>query len=121
MRLPDGDGLELVEWLQREAPGTPVAVITAHGSVEAAVRALKLGAFDFVSKPLDLNDLRKLVTAALKLKGAAAPRNRANDALVGQSPPLDAACARWWRRSRGARRPCTSRANRARARSWSRA
>src|SRR6187455_3513266 len=89
MRLPDGDGLELVEWLQREVPGTPVAVITAHGSVEAAVRALKLGAFDFVSKPLDLNDLRKLVTAALKLKGAAVPRNLANDALVGESPPIE--------------------------------
>jgi two-component system response regulator PilR (NtrC family) len=43
MRLPDGDGLELVEWIQREVPGTPVAVIKAHGSVEAAVRALKLG------------------------------------------------------------------------------
>ena len=53
MRLPDGDGLELVEWIQREVPGTPVAVITAHGNVETAVRALKLGAFDFVSKPLD--------------------------------------------------------------------
>jgi len=89
MRLPDGDGLELVEWLQREVPGTPVAVITAHGSVEAAVRALKLGAFDFVSKPLDLNDLRKLVTAALKLKGAAVPRSVATDALVGQSPPIE--------------------------------
>ena len=43
-RLPDGDGLELVEWIQREVPGTPVAVITAHGSVEAAVRALHHGA-----------------------------------------------------------------------------
>jgi two-component system response regulator PilR (NtrC family) len=90
MRLPDGDGLELVEWLQREVPGTPVAVITAHGSVEAAVRALKLGAFDFVSKPLDLNDLRKLVTAALRLKGTAVvPRNTATDGLVGRSPPLE--------------------------------
>jgi two-component system, NtrC family, response regulator PilR len=88
MRLPDGDGLELIEWIQREVPGTPVAVITAHGSVEAAVRALKLGAFDFVSKPLDLNDLRKLVTAALKLKGAVLPRNSATG-LVGQSPQLD--------------------------------
>ncbi len=90
MHLPDGDGLELVEWIQREVPGTPVAVITAHGSVEAAVRALKLGAFDFVSKPLDLNDLRKLVTAALKLKGGAAvARSAATDGLVGQSPPLE--------------------------------
>ena len=90
MRLPDGDGLELVEWIQREVPGTPVAVITAHGSVEAAVRALKVGAFDFVSKPLDLNDLRKLVTAALKLRGTViTPRGTATDALVGRSPPIE--------------------------------
>jgi len=90
MRLPDGDGLDLVDWIQREVPGTPVAVITAHGSVEAAVRALKVGAFDFVSKPLDLNDLRKLVTAALRLRGSvAAPRGNATDALVGKSPPIE--------------------------------
>jgi two-component system response regulator PilR (NtrC family) len=89
MRLPDGDGLELVEWIQREAPGTPVAVITAHGSVETAVRALKLGAFDFVSKPLDLNDLRKLVTAALRLKGVAPPRSESNQGLVGRSPAIE--------------------------------
>ncbi len=90
MRLPDGDGLDLVEWIQREVPGTPVAVITAHGSVEAAVRALKLGAFDFVSKPLDLNDLRKLVTAALKLRGGGLPpKGTATDALVGRSSAID--------------------------------
>jgi two-component system, NtrC family, response regulator PilR len=89
MRLPDGDGLELVEWIQRELPGTPVAVITAHGSVETAVRALKLGAFDFVSKPLDLNDLRKLVTAALKLKGVVLPKGAAIETLVGQSPAIE--------------------------------
>ncbi|MBT5220607.1 MAG: sigma-54-dependent Fis family transcriptional regulator, partial [Woeseia sp.] len=57
MRLPDGDGLELVDWMQRNAPGIPVAVITAHGNVETAVQALKLGAFDFISKPLDLQNL----------------------------------------------------------------
>ena len=90
MRLPDGDGLDLVEWIQRDVPGTPVAVITAHGSIEAAVRALKLGAFDFVSKPLDLNDLRKLVTAALKLRGTViAPRATGTDGLVGRSPPIE--------------------------------
>ena len=89
MRLPDGDGLELVEWIQTEAPGTPVAVITAHGSVETAVKALKLGAFDFVSKPLDLNDLRKLVTAALKLKGVASPRIEAHHGLIGRSQAID--------------------------------
>jgi two-component system response regulator PilR (NtrC family) len=67
LRLPDGDGIELLEWIQSHSPELPVAVITAHGHVEAAVRALKLGAFDFVSKPLDITDLRKLVNQALKL------------------------------------------------------
>jgi two-component system, NtrC family, response regulator PilR len=69
MQLPDGDGLELVEWMQQHTPSVPVAVITAHGNMETAVRALKLGAFDFVSKPLDLTGLRKLVASAIKLSG----------------------------------------------------
>ena len=67
MRLPDGDGLELVEWMQKNSSGVPVAVITAHGNVETAVQALKLGAFDFISKPLDLQNLRNIVENALKL------------------------------------------------------
>ena len=69
MQLPDGDGLELVEWIQQYSPSVPVAVITAHGNMETAVRALKLGAFDFVSKPLDLAGLRKLVATAIKMSG----------------------------------------------------
>jgi two-component system response regulator PilR (NtrC family) len=89
MRLPDGDGLELVEWMQLEVPGTPVAVITAHGSVETAVKALKVGAFDFVSKPLDLNDLRKLVTAALRLKSVDQPSGTAAPGLAGASPAIE--------------------------------
>jgi two-component system, NtrC family, response regulator PilR len=67
MQLPDGNGLELVEWMQQHTPTVPVAVITAHGNMETAVRALKVGAFDFVSKPLDLAGLRKLVATAIKL------------------------------------------------------
>jgi two-component system, NtrC family, response regulator PilR len=67
MQLPDGNGLELVEWIQQHTPTVPVAVITAHGNMESAVRALKAGAFDFVSKPLDLAGLRKLVASAIKL------------------------------------------------------
>ena len=67
MQLPDGEGLELVKWIQQYSPTVPVAVITAHGNMETAVRALKLGAFDFVSKPLDLAGLRKLVASAIKL------------------------------------------------------
>src|SRR6202167_4913741 len=71
MRLPDGEGLVLVAWIQEVHAAVPVAVITAHGNVESAVRALKLGAFDFVSKPLDLGVLRKLVGSALKLRPGA--------------------------------------------------
>ena len=58
-------------WIQENRPALPVAVITAHGNVESAVRALKLGAFDFVSKPLDLGVLRKLVGSAIKLRAGA--------------------------------------------------
>src|SRR5688500_12413998 len=64
MRLPDGDGLDLVGWIQENRSAVPVAVISAHGNIESAVRALKLGAFDFVSKPLDRGVLRKLVGSA---------------------------------------------------------
>jgi two-component system response regulator PilR (NtrC family) len=67
MRLPDGNGLELVAYIQKRCPHLPVAVITAHGNVESAVEALKLGAFDFVSKPFELSVLRNLVSHALKL------------------------------------------------------
>ena len=68
MRLPDGDGLDFVEWMQKDFSHIPVAVITAHGNVKTAVKALKLGAFDFVSKPVDLNWLRKLVQTAIKIE-----------------------------------------------------
>ena len=65
MRLPDGNGLDLVEEIGEKYPNLPTAMITAHGKIEDAVYALKLGAFDFVSKPVDLAVLRKLVTTAL--------------------------------------------------------
>ena len=67
MKLPDGTGIELVEHIQTEFPHLPVAVITAFGSMEAAIKALKAGAFDFVSKPIDLKMLRGLVDSALKV------------------------------------------------------
>ena len=70
MKLPDGSGMEVLEWIQKHRPQLPVAMITAHGNVESAVRALKLGAFDFISKPLDLTALRKLIAATLKLSEA---------------------------------------------------
>ncbi|MCD9095797.1 sigma-54 dependent transcriptional regulator [Luteimonas fraxinea] len=67
MRLPDGSGLELVGEISTRYPGMPVAMITAYGNVEAAVEALKVGAFDFVSKPVDIHVLRGLVRQALEL------------------------------------------------------
>jgi len=67
MRLPDGSGLDFVKTLQEKQPELPVAVITAHGNIDIAVQALKLGAFDFVSKPVKLRVLRDLVSTALKL------------------------------------------------------
>lgn len=69
MRLPDGEGLELVSLIAEVLPGTPVAVITAHGSAENAVAALKAGAFDYLSKPVSLAQLRDLVKAALRAHG----------------------------------------------------
>jgi two-component system response regulator PilR (NtrC family) len=92
MRLPDGDGLDLVAWIQENRAAIPVAVITAHGNVEAAVRALKLGAFDFVSKPLDLGVLRKLVGSAIKLGSAIAGESAATlrgARLLGRSALME--------------------------------
>jgi two-component system response regulator PilR (NtrC family) len=67
MKLPDGDGIALVEHIQQHCPNTPTAVITAHGSIDLAIKAMKCGAFDFVSKPVSLDILRNLVDKALTL------------------------------------------------------
>ncbi|HEX4938632.1 MAG TPA: sigma-54 dependent transcriptional regulator [Candidatus Kapabacteria bacterium] len=68
MNLPDGNGIDLVKYIQANYPHVPVAVLTAYGSMETAITALKAGAFDFVSKPVELQRLRDLVNTALKLK-----------------------------------------------------
>ncbi len=90
MRLPDGNGIELVEHIQRHHPSTPVAMITAYGSMDAAIQALKAGAFDFVSKPIDLPILRDLVDSALKLSKAndLDPKRRREENLLGSSPAM---------------------------------
>jgi two-component system response regulator PilR (NtrC family) len=67
MRLPDGDGVNFVSYIQKNYPSLPVAVITAHGNMESAIQALKFGAFDFLTKPVDLNLLRTVVKGALRL------------------------------------------------------
>jgi len=90
MRLPDGSGQEIIELIALSYPETPVAMITAYGSVDAAVNALKAGAFDFVSKPVDINMLRRLVQTALRLsesKRVEAPSAVAAR-MLGDSPAI---------------------------------
>jgi two-component system response regulator PilR (NtrC family) len=100
MRLPDGNGLDLVEEITERYPNLPTAVITAHGKIEDAVYALKMGAFDFVSKPVDLSVLRKLVNTALKIRReepdevslaqqkVSGSSDSALDKLTGSSPAI---------------------------------
>ncbi len=89
MRLPDGNGIDLVRFVQTRFSDLPIAVITAHGNMEAAIEALKAGAFDFVSKPVDLQMLRTLVQTALRL-GEKYPEadRRTRDVLIGDSPVM---------------------------------
>lgn len=92
MKLPDGNGLDFVDYIQNEKPDLPVAVITAHGNIESAVRALKSGAFDFISKPVDLNALRNIISSALKLPNTQASQSNNSNTkqLLGDSPALEA-------------------------------
>lgn len=89
MRLPDGTGLEIVAEISQKHPNTPVAMITAFGNVEAAVEALKAGAFDFVAKPVDLGVLRDLVRQALELHEKRTAREAGvATRLYGESPAM---------------------------------
>mgnify|MGYP000198937792 CR=1 FL=1 len=89
MRLPDGSGQDLIVYIARHYPQLPVAMMTAYGNVDAAVQALKNGAFDFVSKPVDLTVLRRLVQTALKLGEAKkAEASVSSERLLGNSAPM---------------------------------
>jgi two-component system response regulator PilR (NtrC family) len=89
MRLPDGSGHELIEQMARHYPDIPVAMITAYGNAEAAVQALRAGAFDCVSKPVDLTVLRNLVKTALRLRGERCPGGgQVEPRLFGDSAPM---------------------------------
>ena len=88
MRMQDGSGLDIVRHIAERNLDVPVAVITAHGNLENAVAALKAGAFDYLSKPVALEQLRSLVNSALRLPAC---RNRADDAasgLLGEAPAM---------------------------------
>lgn len=92
MNLPDGNGIDLVKHIQKNHPHTPVAVITAYGNMESAIMALKAGAFDFVAKPVDLQVLRNLVTAAINLPGlpSESTTNLPEESqLLGTSKPIE--------------------------------
>jgi len=94
MRLPDGDGLELVRFIGEQCRDLPVAVITAHGSMENAVSALKAGAFDYVPKPVSLEQLRALVKSVLNLPSGDAVRDKAaSSTLLGESQAIHQARA----------------------------
>ncbi|WP_020396446.1 sigma-54-dependent transcriptional regulator [Thiolinea disciformis] len=94
MKLPDGNGIDIVRFLQKNYPHIPVAVITAYGSMDTAVEALKAGAYDFVSKPVDLPKLRDLIQTALQLsQGEKDPRaarseQQNNERILGSSPAM---------------------------------
>src|SRR5687767_7179557 len=87
MRLPDGEGLRVVEHINQKGLDVPVAVITAYGSAENAVAALKAGAFDYLAKPVALEQLRALVKQALKVPDQAKPA--AGYQLLGESPAME--------------------------------
>ncbi|HRH81141.1 MAG TPA: sigma-54 dependent transcriptional regulator [Thiobacillaceae bacterium] len=88
MRMPDGDGLEVVRHVAKVSPSTPVAVITAYGNTENAIAALKAGAFDYLSKPVKLDVLRNLVKTALRVSEAPAPAEEGLPRLIGESPAM---------------------------------
>ena len=88
MRLPDGEGLEIVRYITEHCPQTPVAVITAFGSAGNAVAALKAGAFDYLAKPVGLEQLRALIKSALRLPGADQDSEDPLPGLIGESPSM---------------------------------
>jgi len=88
MNLPDGNGIELVQHITSDYPQLPVAMITAHGSMDSAVEALKAGAFDFVSKPVNLKLLRSLVDRALNLKPLGPKTDTESSSLLGETPVM---------------------------------
>lgn len=92
MKLPDGNGLELVEYIQEQCPKLPVAMISAHGNMDIAIAALKAGAFDFISKPVNLSQLRQLVSNALHLSDSEntldTPLPAKSDEIIGSDQSM---------------------------------
>jgi len=89
MRLPDGNGVDFVRYIVSAQPRLPVAVITAHGNMEAAVEAMKNGAYDFVSKPVDIQQLRQLVVQAVALSANDQKKSASNDPVNTENTAID--------------------------------
>lgn len=88
LKLPDGDGFDVLRYIQEKVPNLPVAMMTAHGNVESAIEALKLGAFDFISKPFKVETLRNLAINAIETKKL--PNEESVHGLYGNSPVMEA-------------------------------
>ena len=128
LKMPGLDGMTLLKRLAVDYPDVPVVMITAHGSVENAVEAVKLGAFDYLKKPFEQEQIRQVVAKAINTyalsRRDARPEepSRAGPVSTGRaSHPPSARSTRCSKTSRTRRRRSSSRARRARARSWSRA
>ncbi|MCW8825825.1 MAG: response regulator, partial [Gammaproteobacteria bacterium] len=90
MKLPDGNGLELIKMINQNYPSLPVAMLTAHGNMDTAIEALKSGAFDFINKPVELKTLKTLIQSALNLQQSdqrKTPRDQRLK-LLGESPEI---------------------------------
>ncbi len=88
LRLPDGDGIELVKWIQKHRSDLPVAVFTAHGNMDTAIAAMKAGAFDFISKPVELELLRNLIQTALRLGSQETNQSEPSSPLLGETQAM---------------------------------
>ena len=89
MKLPDGDGISLVKYIQQHNPELPVAVITAHGNMELAIKAMKAGAYDFVSKPVSLDKLRNLIEHGIQTAASVALSDAETKfQIIGQSKQI---------------------------------
>ena len=88
MRLPDGNGIDLVKEIQALHPQMPVVVFTAHGNMDTAIEAMKSGAYDFITKPVDLEQLRQLVNSALSVTTATPAISDQESLIKGRSPTI---------------------------------
>ncbi len=89
LRLPDGDGIDIVKYIQQNHSALPVAVFTAHGNMDTAIAAMKAGAFDFISKPVELEHLRSLINTALRLAKEQDVANHPSSPLLGSTKAID--------------------------------